>query len=810
MLGEDAGTTTVFTKDSTSEVIELEFDASAIFDWDGTGDEPVIDVPAPIISNTSTNENYRYKVLISGDFFAETNDGKIAVDLATVYKFFKKEKVDAESFPLNASSSISLVASTTDNYGLDHSVVVMSLVVDVSLTGPYDKTLYMYIHVGPEHQNNIGLLIGHCDGSVSDCYVHNGHFKMNNGYDLTGNEYNSMDNGSNYGLIGLVGGTVHNIAAEESDAGTKIGKDIGVLDFTTVYNEIIDSNSFVGSHSIQAGGVSYIPSSSQKYREFLRNNGSEYVTKELNSVSFNGQKVINNSDLGIFTIATNQSGTGMYDDASNDLDKSMVKKEDLAIESKYYVYYATGEYDKSFGLDFADYRSSITTDNPSLFYPAHHFPHADQVSSESFEKRDRHQNYIVRFQVDGGYRSGRGFYFSDVDKSSDGGSFMSKYFENKLVDQSGNKIPASANSGKSGVMLRNSLGQEIRSFNASFATPDLSHAQNSSIENTPKMFCVENGVPSDEKSNPAANMVNFEIKTDVANVTIVAGLNDLSKPAALGIYKVETSDKKSYDGHLYIDKDFENPDYAFFMPADEHLAYFDYKVEDGVGKIGVYNSSGVWSEADVNTDATVPKTYNYGTEYGYASGKTRLYAHTFKLPKGHYCVGSATGLNRTNADVRPEGTAKIYYLCAQGQTDGQISFNENAFASQDEVKDIDFVKVDRFSYEGGVVTENITIPTEPVSVITPSNQDVLDNQRCYVALTNSDRSMFADDACNIDFVYEDNKFKVISNTLGTVSYVAVSNYGQAKSQTIEGLTVVPVSLFGAPDSIEEKVVYSGS
>ena len=72
---------------------------------------------------------------------------------------------------------------------------------------------------------------------------------MNNG----GNGYHNLENGSNLGLIGLVGATVQNILANESDVGVKEGKNIGVLDFTTIYRELIDDHSF--DNSAAAVGV---------------------------------------------------------------------------------------------------------------------------------------------------------------------------------------------------------------------------------------------------------------------------------------------------------------------------------------------------------------------------------------------------------------------------------------------------------------------------------------------------------------------------------------------------------------------------
>lgn len=808
-----------FDLDHPTRVESLEFDASDYFTWIAggkIGNAPATDPNAPVIGYASTNPSYKYKILVSGDFLVDNGDGTVRLDLPTIYDFFYEEKEkEGTTFPLQASSSISLVASTTDNYGLDHSRVVLTMVFDVSLSAKDSGFLTINVHNGEEHTNNIGLIIGHCDGSVSDCYVHNGSFVMNNGNTVTGTDlYNNMENGSNYGLIGLIGGTVHNIAAEESDSGTSIGKDIGVLDFTTVYKEIIDEDSFVGSVS-ESSGVTYIPTESQKYRSFLRYNGVHYITLERNSVSFNRKKIISNSDLGIFTIATNQSGTGMNEDAGNGLELSVVRTEDLKVDSKYYVYYETGEYQKGKGIDFSEYRDSFTSYNPTEFHPGYHFPNADQITSESFEQRDLHQNYIFRFEVEGSGRTGKGFYFSDVDKESEGGSFVSKYFENKLVDENGHKIPASSNSGRSGVMLRNSLGQEISSFSASFATPDLSYAVNTSEELKPKMYVIDNGGDESAKIHyPAANMVNFEVKKEVANVTVIAGLVNNSKPAALGVYRLSDETRYGSGDAQYVNKQFEDPDYAFFMPTDDHLAYFDYKVVtvDGqrVGKIGVYENANEnsWVDANIHTDATVPSAYGRSGEYGYATGKTRLYAHTFKLPQGKYCLGSATGTARNGGS---EGIAKIFYVCAQGQTDGQISFDDNAFASKDEVKDVDFIKKECYTYSEGVVTQNITLDKLDLEhdSYNPSGTEV-ENQRCYVALSNSDRSRFDAEYVKIRFEYDSatNKFVISkdnSTELPSILYMSVSNY--ALQHGLSGLTCIPVKLLNKDESSEEKITY---
>lgn len=827
--------------DTPKKIKELTFDPSVIFNWNENGGTPQPDInqSAPIIGFEATNSNYVYKLLLSGDFLTATdtddlgNDIEVGLDLAKVFKFFKKQKADdTVSFPLVASSSVSLIASTTDNYGLEKSKVIMSFNFEMSMDARDSTHIDMLAQIGQEHSNNIGLVVGHCDGSVSDCYVYNGHFIMNNGDYITSSSagtYGNLANGSNTGLIGLVGSTVHNVAAEESDAASASGRDIGALDFSAIYDEVIwrdtttvpETNSFTG-HQNLTDGITYNPTITPEYGGFLRQNSAgQYVTLDVDTVSFNCKKVISNTDLGIFTVATNNSGTGMEADAGNDLDKSVIKyeRENVIEDNSYYIYYETGEYDSKKGIDFSEYRESMKSDTPSEFFPGYHFPNAYQVTSDSFEQRDAHQNYVIRFKIDSDYRENRGFYMCDVDKTTPAGHFMSMYFENKLVDQNGIKIKADDNSQRSGVMLRDSRGNEIRKLTSSFATPDYSYAPDTPDINKPKMFCISDN----DHNDPAANMVNFEVKTAMANVTVVAGLADNSKPAALGVYKIDEETRLGSGDNYYIDRDFEDPDYAFFMPTDDHLAYFDYEVDgNGKGQIGTINpTTGHVVPASIHTEATMPNTYEYSQqdeeyqiadEYGHTANKTRLFAHTFKLPTGTYCLGSATGNNKDGTD----GIAKIYYVCAQGQTEGQYSLDTNGFASQDIVKNIDFVKKEAYTRYYDDETESYKVRTNIVMGLVDAydaNDPHIENQRCYVALANSYRSLFDAESCNVHFVYDDsdptNKVFLIYSDPDTSEYIlrlAANSYASSHTQ-VSGLQNTTIVIMGEVTSNGDFMVY---
>lgn len=774
----DGGESTDFNKDYPNTIFTY-FNANNATDFEYTeqGSSPI-----PTVSIHAPTNSYTFSTLLSGDLVTLNEDNKIVPDMTRVFEFFKEKKnEDDAKFPIQASSAASLIVSSVDRYGQKHSKVLLNLEYDFTLDTESSSFISMGVRVSGDHGNNIGLVAGHCDGSISNCYVYNGSFQMNNG----GAGYNYLANGSDLGLIGRVGGTVQNILASESDVGAKEGKSIGVLDFTTIYRDIISDTSFDGSHT-QSGltaGVTYNPIPTTKYLQYLRYYEGNYITIAEDSVSFRGRQIITNTDLGVFTVATDARTTGMHGNAGENIDRSVVlTDDDLTIddasgEDNYYIYYSTGEYNKTYhsthgtGLTYGNYVDNFQSDSSTSILPGRHFPRKDQVTRESFETREARQNYFVRFKLDPGYRRGKGFYFSDVDTETDGGAFMANYFNYKLVDQNSYHIPVGNN--KCGVMLKNNLRQEVSSFAASFACPDLTPFQG--VART--VYALE-----DAEQNPyVSNMVNFEIKNEMANVTVIAAPSDNSLPSALGVYKLDDSDfEGSIDYqmdnyNLRFKQSYDNPDYAFFMPTTNKLTYFDYRVNSLTqkGEIGTYDSNGIFTIANNATDATVPSDYDT-TEFGYESGKTRLFAHTFCLPKGRYCIGSAA----RDSQCVP----KIYYMCAQGQDDGQFDFDDNVFASTDRVENVDFINVPRFALDG---TENIIISDiAAYNPSSPTEGNRLGNRRLYVALVNSDRSMFGDSIpSNLSFTFDpgSGKFNITSTLTGqdlidAMTRVAVDNY----------------------------------
>ena len=754
-------------------------------------------VPSIDIDYNHRNE-YDYFTILSGDLIKYNSNGLIKPNISEVLKFFADQKGSATKYPIQASSTVSLIVSSVDNNGLKHSKVLLVLEFDYSLDNATSTFIRLGVRVGKEHKNNIGLIAGHCDGTLDGCYVHKGTFETNNGT----SEYTPMENGSNFGLIGLAGNTVQNGVQNSSDNPDDEGKTIGVLDFTSIYKDIVADDTFSNSYDPYPNngvdpdvGVTYKPSSTSKYLSYLRSDTDntdidlKYVTLQQNAVSFAGQKIIRNNDLGVFTVVTDPSNDNNGRMSGNLLNRSYINKEN----DINYIYYSTGEYSSESGIAFSRYRNSFNSNNPTDFIIGNHFPDMSKVTKESFDVRERHHNFYVRFKLESDYRSNHGgFYFSDLyrdNSTHDGSVYLNTYLNYKLVDKNNINIPTDSN--LCGIMAKNNLREEISSFSSSFATEDLSGANRYA-------YAYQN--PSENNKKYIGHAINFEIKTaDYANVTIIAAPTDRNKGAALGVYKIDDvvgETPYDFDGNKFLQR-YNEPDYAFFMPKDNYLSYFDYKVgSNETGQIGTwdYNTTTgayTFNPADYTKNATVVSD---GHEYDYHN-ETRLFAHTFYLPKGRYFIGSATGTN-DGADLC---SAKVFYVCTQGQDSGEYEFDNSAFSGDDKIDNIDFVKQSRVSAND---TYNFLM-------------NDINNQRCFIILDEDDRSKFTSQQSKITFDYVANSGFVIkaytyntsthayvetNNPTTIVEHIAVSNYGT---------TALDVSLFGTTSN-SRKIVYPRS
>ncbi len=776
----------------------IEKDANDDFVYDEEASDSVPSIS--IIKDEDEYDGYQYISLLSGDLITFDNNGNVVPDIEHVVDFFNEKKNDlTNSFPLQASSSASIVVSKLDAFGIKHSKVVMAMQFDFTLDSESSTSISMNVHVANKHSNNIGLIIGHCDGTIQDCYVYNGGFKMNG---VAGN--NKIANGSNMGLIGLVGNTVQNSLANESDSASKSGTAIGVLDFTNLYNDIIDENSFAGIGE-EDTNIQFVPRSTTKYANYLRyeknqsTNEIEYFTQKKEVISLRGQQVLANTDLGVFTVVTDHATSGINEDKHFRNDKSTINKESQAINGNYYLYYTTGEYDKveatKGGYDFDDYKSSYSSDSQKALFMGHHLPSKEQITDESFAYRNLHQNYNFRFQLNPSERSSA-FYFADVDTDTIGGYYLAHYFNNRLVDRY--NTPIAIGNGRCGVMLRDSRGNEVSQFASSFSNTDISSISGNVIyafADSAGDYCT-------------SNSINFAINTEYANVTVVASSSSTSEGSAVGVYKMDNNEFAQDGQYMKFNQSYKDPDYAFFMPQNKRLAYFDYKVNSSThkGEVGTYVNNTFTPLSDVVTEATIA---NQSGEFAApGSDQQRLFVHTFKLPQGRYCIQSPVG------DSWGGAPAKIYYVCAQGQNEGELEFDDNVF-SNDIVERVDFVKSRRFNDDG---TPAITLTT-PLSY-DASGSELL-NKRLYVLFVNSDRSTFDDSENNIYFSYKKieniDKFFITTSLPEDITtatsppsgdvYMALTNYYNSTLPNAINKKVM-IHLFGGQGSYEQTITYT--
>ncbi|MCR5349249.1 MAG: hypothetical protein K6E59_06575 [Bacilli bacterium] len=742
----------------------------------------------PEIGFTKPSDNlFSYSVRSSNPLLS-LDGGKARPNVNALFQFFgEKKEEEGASYPIKTSSSLSLVATYADpSSGMTYSRVLLSLDFYFTLDNASDLSISMETRVGEQHKNYVGLFIGHCDGSIENCFAHNGKFNMNT---LEGPSSAKLSNISHLGLVGKIGSGVQGRSAIDAKGGTTAGTDNGMLDFTTIYNDIIPSDT---SFTPYSSYYHYSPNGESKYVDFLRRDvQNQYSTKLVDSAALKGKQVISNTDLGVFTYATDYQGENTGSTVETNWDNSLITKANPSVDGKYYVYYTTAEYNKAdyYGGTSAmdQYTTALTSHYSGAFHTAYSFPAKTEYSLSSMRDREARHNYIIRFALEPTHRSNYGgLYLSDLDYDSTGGHFISDYLEYKLIDKYGSSIPH--NTPDCGIMLQDTRTHEIGSLTASISTPNTRTTTNDVIE----MFCINNDDTTEHYATdgtaPVANAVNFKIESaDYANVTIVASSSERSKPSAVGIYRITESDFTRVNNQIALSQDFLDPDYAFFIPSDDYLAYFDYttSVENGksVGSIGVYNSLGKFSEADEDTFATAAT----GSDYGYAANKPRLFAHTFKLPRGRYCV--ATPLNTNQNKATQYANAAIYYLAAQGQINGTSQFRSSVFVGDNHISEVDFLK-------------------KRGADITGEGDETLEKQRAYVSLVETDPSIFGAASAYLRFAYENNQFKLLTDDLTEMLYVALSNYG-AKEE-IDGVDNVEANLFGQVIGSGNSLVYSRS
>ena len=462
-------------------------------------------------------------------------------------------------------------------------------------------------------------------------------------------------------------------------------------------------------------------------------------------------KLLVGRGLGVFKMAT-----GKTDNSPNVLGFQMRETSEFQIKrgrSFNEVFYTTAEYDSTAEVAsgntswFNDWKTGET--NGTRIYTPSTLP--TYVTDHTWNKElEKTSNYVFRTSLDTTLVMDDKNYFGNGKNT-----FLQEYFRYKLINASGQKVPITDNNFgvkiQTASQNKNEKPLNILSFDsylyctepkANNVVADIASCPLNKVEvfegdgtmtrftliNTPlKMPTITvDGEPYDgtltwtpgtndivfgtaPEAGSSINVsyvydsfcpsgtINFSIKnTHGANVTVIAGAsskntqyrNDSGHTARddkyseqetssiISIYDKDTCKK----GTTTLDPgeaeyrvtvstfDPLKPSYSTYMPLlgtkKENFRFFDYNHVTG----------------QVNPSATLSTDEKYlGAD---PSGHNEiLYAHTFKIPKaGDYFIYS------------PTGNTKLYYVCAQGQDQGEIGDSSSNYSGDNAIANIDFVR----------------------------------------------------------------------------------------------------------------------
>jgi hypothetical protein len=549
------------------------------------------------------------------------------------------------------------------------------------------------------HGVNIGYLIGHCDGSATNCFVYGGTLSLNN----TTSNVHPMAQETETGLIGEVGPAI------ENEYGKKIDDiqsgDTGVINFTKMYSDIIGSNTFSDFSLKGSTYQQYTPVTDNVFVGYLRNthqSTSTYFTNSANTIDFSGQQVIKDDDttdrgLGVFELASGETSSADYDSCNLGMNQFVVSKDSANTFDT--IYYTTAEFDNLNGLSgdqVTNWGRDKSGDNLLLTPKTIPSFSDDYTWNSYFEK---HFNYVIKVPLTSSIDSTTNLNNPDYPNyfSNTNSNFLKKYFSYKLISKDGT-VPSYTDK-TFGVFIKNVNRQtKVTSNITSFD----SYLSLSAI-NTGSKYSVATGTTTPYST------INFSISSDYgANVTLI-GASRSGTGGYISIYDKAVTLASTVKAN---NNPVRYPAYSMYCPniSDVDSRYY-------------FNYSG----NDLTTTATKLTTSN------------NLYCHTFKIPKGDYFVTS------------PNGTCDVYYVCVQGQGDkGNYGNVSNTFSNLNTIKNVDFIGTDPsatgFTYQdndrlkvalkGTFDNTSGDFVVTPGTQVTDANGNITDNPLTITKATN--------------------------------------------------------------------------
>ena len=619
------------------------------------------------------NDRFTYSILSSSPVIRTLSDLELdlqggsekdlALDLTPLYDSTDFNKGN----PYQLNARIYLIASVVVD-GHTFSRVIQSYTIEIySNSSAYEDGRYSagifcdYVdqgdasdkNTGYHHGTNVGLIAGHVDGSLKDCYVFNGTIKFNE----TG--YHPIAAETDTALVGEIDKNVRNDI--DPDIGLVVKGDIGVMNFSKIYSLIRDD---MTPQTIKAGQrtaegttttynyVSYKKFVNQEsiglFEDYLRyydgkKEEQEFITgtdtnvgsgvwkdynvstipEDFNSVDFLWNRVVEDEEdvdrgLGVFKIISSYNSAAMSGSYGTYMVNNMKDCRIINGSPKSKVYFSTAEYDHNKDNEGMNWTDSTIIPKRGTDLPTY----SDVLSFDYPFSRDF--NYC--FELD----------LSQMDASSgndymynNNSPFLTNYLSSKLIDKYGS--PVTPGSARFGFMFRSSENESLSSLSSYMPVgkPGNKHAFTTSTGET-KYFPSNSIVFSIDNPNGA----NVSVVGNNANITIYSNDSSSSEGAIDPLYTMKSENNSGDDMHRY----------------------FTYDVASGDVSPTTVVNNGAMGDAGV------------------------LYGHIFKLPKGEYILGSDNDKKKAN----------VYFLAVQGQSDGTIGTNETITLDQ-AIEDVDFL-----------------------------------------------------------------------------------------------------------------------
>lgn len=626
------------------------------------------------------NDPFTYSIVSSsalikpvGDLALEGSDpDDMIFDLEPLYESSDFNKGD----DVQVNAKLYLVASTKVD-GISFSRVVQSYTIEIySNRSRYEDGMYSaaifcdYVdqgdatdkNTGYHHGVNVGLIAGHVDGSIDDCYIYNGKLNFNE------TNYHPVYSETDTALIGEVGKNVNNLL--DPDIGLVIKGDIGIMNFSKIYGLIrtdatpgtvnagqkipegesafvnyISYKNFINTSTIDmfSDYLRYYDGLKEDY-EFLAKTGTNVgndvwhsynipsnVPVDMNNVDFLWNKVIEDEEnvdrgLGVFKIVSSYNAAakanpdryGQY--MMSNFGSCRIVNE--ASNPKEKVIFTTAEFDHTKGDSWESTWGSSLEDIPKR---ANTLPsYSDVLSFEYPFSRDF--NYCFELDLTKIDEAHGNDYMYNTDSP-----FLTNYLSSKLIDKYGD--PVKPGSARFGFMFRSSENEFLPALTSYMPVGKPGNKQAFESEGTTKYY------PS--------NSIVFSIKNDNgANISVVGNKDDIT------VYSFDP-DSPDQDVTALYTMHSKNIGTSAESPIDEGR-YFTY---------------------DVKTGETGTTAVEYG---GSLRESNAAYGHIFKLKKGDYILGAR------------KDTANIYFLAVQGQTDGTIGAKE-IVSLDDKIENVDFL-----------------------------------------------------------------------------------------------------------------------